>query len=127
MLSKDLKRHYLPRICNPNLNYLTRKVLRKQILEQAKRTSICPNCGEENGTINKAGVLEIVHKICKDKKSNAEVMQKNLAEYKDAFEKNKEVESIVMDKERDKLIHFLNPIEVTWIFILDITTFKIFE
>lgn len=68
MLTKDIKKTYLNRVLNPNLDYLSRKALRKQILEKAKKTSICPSCGEQNGTVKKAGLLKIVHEKFKGKK-----------------------------------------------------------
>lgn len=70
MLSEIDKKHYLTRVLNPNLGYLTRKALRKQILDKAKKTSVCQNCGDLNGTVKKAGLLKIVHEKYKAKKKS---------------------------------------------------------
>ena len=108
MLTNDLRKHYLTRVLNPNLDYLSRKALRKQILEKAKKTSICPHCGEQNGTVKKAGLLKIVHEKFKGKKSTDAVLQEKLAEYRNVTEENKEVESIL----QSGLVNVLNPLEV---------------
>lgn len=108
MLTKDIKKTYLNRVLNPNLDYLSRKALRKQILEKAKKTSICPSCGEQNGTVKKAGLLKIVHEKFKGKKSTDIVLQEKLAEYRNAVEDNKELESIL----QSGLVNVLNPLEV---------------
>lgn len=108
MLAKDIKKNYLNRVLNPNLDYLSRKALRKQILEKAKKTSVCPSCGEQNGTVKKAGLLKIVHEKFKGKKSTDIVLQEKLAEYRNAVEDNKELDSIL----QSGLINVLNPLEV---------------
>ncbi|XP_051169994.1 DNA-directed RNA polymerase III subunit RPC1 [Leptopilina boulardi] len=112
MLIKDIKKNYLNRVLNPNLDYLSRKALRKQILEKAKKTSVCPSCGEQNGTVKKAGLLKIVHEKFKGKKSTDLVLQEKLAEYRNAVEDNKELESIL----QSGLVNVLNPLEVQNLF-----------
>ena len=108
MLTKELKKTYLRRILKPHLDYLSRKTIRNQILEKSKKTSTCPNCGEQNGTVKKAGLLKIVHEKFKDKKSTNVTLQEKLAEYRNVTEENKELESIL----QSGLVNVLNPLEV---------------
>lgn len=108
MLSPSDKKLYLTRVLNPNLGYLSRKALRKQILEKAKKTTTCQYCGELNGTVKKAGLLKIVHEKYKSKKKADVVVQAKLAEYNNVLEDNKELESIL----QSGLVHILNPLEV---------------
>ncbi|XP_034186947.1 DNA-directed RNA polymerase III subunit RPC1 [Osmia lignaria lignaria] len=108
MLSKADKKHYLTRVLNPNLGYLTRKALRKQILEKAKKTTVCQNCGDLNGTVKKAGLLKIVHEKYKAKKKIDAIVQQKLAEYNKVLEDNKALEGIL----QNGLVNILNPLEV---------------
>jgi hypothetical protein len=39
----------LAQIMNPGLDYLRRKALHKRIVAQAKKVTLCPNCGFRNG------------------------------------------------------------------------------
>ncbi|KAJ8676229.1 hypothetical protein QAD02_012015 [Eretmocerus hayati] len=108
MLQPKDKKAYLDRVLNPNLNYLSRKALRKQILEKAKKCSICPSCGELNGIVKKAGLLKIVHEKYRSKKITDPAVQEKLTEYRKVTEDNKEVESIL----QGGLVSILNPLEV---------------
>ncbi|XP_058788636.1 DNA-directed RNA polymerase III subunit RPC1 [Phymastichus coffea] len=108
MLKLKDKKMYLDRVLNPNLNYLSRKALKKQILEKAKKCTICPNCGELNGTVKKVGFLKIVHEKYKTKKPTDPLVQSKLVEYQRALEDNKELESLL----QSGLISILNPLDV---------------
>jgi DNA-directed RNA polymerase III subunit RPC1 len=108
MLNPKDKKSYLDRVLNSNLNYLTRKALRKQILEKAKKCNTCPYCGELNGIVKKAGLLKIVHEKYKTKKATDPVVQLKLTEYHKVLEDNKELETIL----QGGLITILNPLEV---------------
>ncbi|XP_046612722.1 DNA-directed RNA polymerase III subunit RPC1 isoform X1 [Neodiprion virginianus] len=108
MLKETEKKSYMLRVLNPNIGYLTRKALRKQILEKAKKNSTCPNCGDLNGTIKKAGLLKIVHEKYKNKKTVDMAVKRRLAEYNNVLEENRELEGIL----QSGLLHVLNPIEV---------------
>lgn len=57
---KDRMSYYI-KVRNPNLTYLARKSLRKQIQDKCKKVSLCPHCGDINGTIKKCGLLKISH------------------------------------------------------------------
>ncbi|XP_017880116.1 DNA-directed RNA polymerase III subunit RPC1 isoform X1 [Ceratina calcarata] len=108
MLSEADKDYYLIRVLNPNLGYLARKALRKQILEKAKKTTVCQNCGDLNGIVKKVGLLKIVHEKYRSKKKIDAVVQEKLAEYSNVLEDNKALEGVL----QSGLINVLNPIEV---------------
>ncbi|XP_035735078.1 DNA-directed RNA polymerase III subunit RPC1-like isoform X1 [Vespa mandarinia] len=108
MLSVTDKKRYLSKVLNPNLGYLTRKALRKQILEKAKKTTTCQNCGELNGTVKKAGLLKIVHEKYRTKKKADAIVQEKLSEYSNVIENNKELDGIL----QNGIVNVLNPLEV---------------
>jgi len=97
---------------NPNMAYLTKKGLRKKILEKAKKFTQCPKCQARNGVVKKCGLLKISHEPYRSFKKNSEVVLDKLAEYDELVEKNKEVESLL----GNALIHVLNPMEVLTLF-----------
>ncbi|EFN78064.1 DNA-directed RNA polymerase III subunit RPC1 [Harpegnathos saltator] len=114
MLSPEDKNYYLLKVLNPNLGYLARKALRKQILEKAKKTTICQNCKEINGTVKKAGMLKIVHEKYKNKKKQENIIEeKLLSDYRYVVEHNKEIKSILQSS---GLVFTLNPILVLELF-----------
>jgi len=49
MLHKDPKQTFQRLLCRPVLTYLQKKGLRKKVHEKAKKTTLCPYCGELNG------------------------------------------------------------------------------
>ena len=49
MLNKDLKQTFQRQLSRPVLSYLQKKALRKRIHEKAKKSTVCPHCGELNG------------------------------------------------------------------------------
>lgn len=108
MLSKADKLQYRFKVVNPNLGYLDRKALRKQILLKAKKTTICQNCGELNGTIKKTGLLKIVHEKFKAKKKTDPIVADKISEYNHVVENNKEIEGIIQSGIGD----ILSPTEV---------------
>ncbi|XP_012276667.1 DNA-directed RNA polymerase III subunit RPC1 [Orussus abietinus] len=108
LLNSTDKKFYLTRVLNPNLSYLGRKALRRQILDKAKKITTCPHCGELNGMVKKAGLLKIVHEKYKTKKKTDPIVQQKLAEYNDVLEDNKEIEGIL----QSGLVYVLNPLEV---------------
>lgn len=69
------------KVMNPSLPYLVRKAFRKQILDKAKKISVCPHCGELNGTVKKCGLLKIVHEKFRSKKSTDPVIVDALGEF----------------------------------------------
>ena len=53
MLNKEMKQKFQRQLCRPILTYLQKKSLRKRIHEKAKKTTICPYCGELNGNFSR--------------------------------------------------------------------------
>ncbi|XP_067008979.2 DNA-directed RNA polymerase III subunit RPC1 isoform X1 [Anabrus simplex] len=109
MLDVKSRKQFINRVTNQALPYLTRKALRKQILDIAKKITVCPHCKELNGMVKKGpGLLKIVHEKYRSAKKTDPVIVHKLAEYCEAVENNREVESAV----NNSLIHIFNPLEV---------------
>ncbi|KAF3423619.1 hypothetical protein E2986_12478 [Frieseomelitta varia] len=108
LLSKADKRNYLAKVLNPNLGYLVRKALRKQILDKTKKVTVCQHCGALNGNVKKSSLLKIVHEKYKAKKKIDTIVQEKLAEYSNVLEDNKALEGIL----QSGLVNILNPLEV---------------
>ncbi|XP_008558065.1 DNA-directed RNA polymerase III subunit RPC1 [Microplitis demolitor] len=113
MLNEKDKALYMNRVSNPNIGYLTRKALRKQILEKLKKVSVCPHCHELNGTVKKASALKIIHEKFKTKKPEHKVVLDKLAEYDSAIKSNKELEGTLRST---NFAYVLTPLEVLEIF-----------
>lgn len=107
LLGDKERQSYYNKIRNPNLSYLARKSLCKQIHDLAKKVSICPHCGEINGVVKKCGLLKISHEKYKTKKPES-VIKSKLAEYNDVVAYNPEIESM----KKHGLVQILNPQEV---------------
>lgn len=73
LLPETEKQAYYNKLRNPNLSYLFRKQLRKQIQAKAKKYSVCPHCGDINGAVKKCGLLKIVHEKYSNKKFDSVV------------------------------------------------------
>jgi len=68
------------KVMNPGLPYLVRKALHKQILDKAKKITVCPHCRELNGTVKKCGLLKIVHEKYRSKKATDPMVTDALGE-----------------------------------------------
>ena len=97
---------------NPGMSYLTKKALRKKILEKAKKSTLCFFCNALNGVVKKCGLLKISHEKYRAQKKTSEVVMEKLREYDEVIEKNKEIESVM----NGALVHVLNPLEVLSLF-----------
>ncbi len=93
--------------------YLAKKALRTKIIAACKKVGSCPHCGEMNGVVKKCGLLKISHEKYRACKKSSDVLLGKLAEYDDAAESNKELESMVA---QSGLVHVLNPLEVLDLF-----------
>ncbi|KAK7603430.1 hypothetical protein V9T40_003429 [Parthenolecanium corni] len=102
--------HFHASIRNPKLSLLTRKILHKKIQEKAKKSSICPHCGETNGVIKKCGALKISYE--KYRKLNADEVASYLSVLDEVIANNKEIESL----KKCLLIKYLNPQDVFTLF-----------
>ncbi|KAI4470240.1 dna-directed rna polymerase [Holotrichia oblita] len=77
------------KLINPNLSYMTKKALRKKIIDKCKKVNRCPHCKEINGVVKKltggkagtgsAGVLKIVHEKFRGTKSKDPAFQEQMA------------------------------------------------
>ena len=65
------------------LPYLSKKALRKKIIEQCKKVNVCPYCDASNGVVKKCGLLKISHEKFRSVKKTAEVVLNKLAEYEE--------------------------------------------
>ncbi|XP_065214140.1 DNA-directed RNA polymerase III subunit RPC1 [Planococcus citri] len=91
MLQESEMQKYRVKARNPNLSYLTRKALRKQVHEKAKKATVCPHCDEINGIVKKSGLLKICHEKYRTKKNDPGIEARK-AELRDAIERNREIE-----------------------------------
>ncbi|XP_014244779.1 DNA-directed RNA polymerase III subunit RPC1 [Cimex lectularius] len=105
LLPDKERQAYYSRIRNPNLSYLVRKSLRKQIQARCKKFSVCPHCSNINGVVKKSGLLKITHEKYRNKKPN-EMMLLELAEIAKDTEYSKELTNIYQSG------YTLNPQEV---------------
>jgi hypothetical protein len=69
--------------------YLTKKGLRKKILEKAKMFTQCSKCRARNGVAKKCGLLKISNEPYRSCKKNSIVDLDKLAEYDELVEKKK--------------------------------------
>ena len=96
------------RLKAPNMPYLTKKSLRKKILEKAKKLTKCLHCHSANGVVKKCGLLKISHEPFRSAKKTSDAVLDRLAEYDEVVEKNKEIEGMLSNA----LVHVFNPLEV---------------
>ncbi|XP_023347954.1 DNA-directed RNA polymerase III subunit RPC1 [Eurytemora carolleeae] len=100
------------RLKNPNMPYLTKKALRKKLLDKMKKVNQCFSCGDLNGVVKKCGLLKISHEKYRSVKKSSNIIHDKLAEYDELREKNSEIESML----GSALIHIFNPLEVLALF-----------
>lgn len=112
MLPSNLKDYYRRKILYTDLGYLTRKALRKEIWEKAKKITTCQNCGGLNGPVRKDGLLRIVHDKYKNKKKSDPIIKQKLEEFHNRIKYKKECESMI----ETILIDSLTPIDVSFLF-----------
>ena len=65
------------------LPYLSKKALRKKIIELCKKVNVCPYCDSPNGVVKKCGLLKISHEKFRSIKKTADVVLNKLAEYEE--------------------------------------------
>ena len=61
LLNQDQRAAYSLRLRKPELSYLEKKALHKDVCEKSKKTKICPFCGAQNGQVKKVGLFKIGH------------------------------------------------------------------
>jgi len=97
---------------NPNMPYLSKKAMKKKLLEKMKKITKCFHCQELNGVVKKCGLLKISHEKFRSVKKSSDIMEEKLAEYEELRESNSEVEGML----GSALIHVFNPLEVLNLF-----------
>lgn len=81
LLSNKERVTFRSRILNPNLPYLSKKALRKQILDKTKKVSVCPHCRSLNGVVKKCGMFKISHDKYRNKKKSDPVVTDKLGKH----------------------------------------------
>lgn len=109
LLTNDERRYFFHKIQNQNLRYLTRKALRKQIWEKAKKKTECPNCKANNGPVKKSGFLQIVHETYKNLKKTDPIIQNKLTELSPAMEHDQEFKNVIEQNYRSVFDENLYP------------------
>ena len=108
LLNENMKKVYQPKLKGSNMPYLTKKALKKRILDICKKVTVCPYCGARNGVVKKCGMLKISHEKFRSVKKEDQMVRDEIAAYDDVIEYNKEIESMVSSA----LVKVLNPLEV---------------
>lgn len=80
LLEDPAKRIFLRRMRNPAMDGLQRKECLKSLNTACKKVSLCPHCGQLNGTVKKVGALKVIHEKFKKKKTGEE------AEFRSSFQ-----------------------------------------
>ncbi|KAF7263909.1 hypothetical protein GWI33_000924 [Rhynchophorus ferrugineus] len=120
LLDESDKNQYRYRLANPALSYITKKAIRKKIIDKCKKIQKCPYCKSHNGfvtkmTAAKAGtsnsVLKIVHEIYKEK-DKEKLLEKLSAEFNLAIESNPEIQTAL----GNSVSEILTPIDVLKLF-----------
>ncbi|KAL3274960.1 hypothetical protein HHI36_019736 [Cryptolaemus montrouzieri] len=121
LLDENDKNMFRLRLSNTNLSYMTKKAIRKKIIEKCKKITKCLYCSGINGFVNKltaakggggGSVLKIVHERSKGNEKN-EFLKQQLAEFSAAVESNPDLQSSVTP---NVLSQILTPIDVLKIF-----------
>ena len=108
LLNDKMRNIFRAKISHPNLPYLTKKTLRKQIQDVCKKVTYCPNCNDLNGVVKKCGVLKISHEKFRSVKKNSPIITAELVAYDNAVQLNKEIAPMLSGG----LVNMLNPLNV---------------
>ncbi|KAL7286577.1 hypothetical protein TKK_0019204 [Trichogramma kaykai] len=103
LLNHQDKIRLLAKITAPNTTYLEKKILRKDILQKAMKCSICPYCGDINGTVKKGGFLMIVHLKYRTKKETNPLVLEKIAALKDVIDEMPEFKGMNPNLELENL------------------------
>lgn len=121
LLDESDKNQYRFRLSNPNLSYMTKKSIRKKIIDKSKKVTKCPYCKAPNGFVKKMtaakgstnnSVLKIVHEIYREK-DKEKLMEKLSDEFNSAIENNADIKSAL----GNSVSHILTPIDVLKLFM----------
>ncbi|XP_050312133.1 DNA-directed RNA polymerase III subunit RPC1 [Anthonomus grandis grandis] len=120
LMEDSEKSQYRFRLSNPNLSYMTKKIIRKKIIDKCKKITKCPHCKTVNGFVKKMTaakgstnntVLKISHEIYREK-DKEKLMEKLSGEFSSALESNPEIQSAL----GNSVSHILTPIDVLKLF-----------
>lgn len=114
MLKEPDAKTFSKRLMNPNLSYLAKKAIHKQVLLKAKKNTKCPHCDAVNGPVKKgAGLMKIVHEPFRGKKATDPLVSNALDLMLRSTDNNRELSQSI---NQSSLIQELNPIEVLNLF-----------
>lgn len=111
---------YRIKLSNPLLSYMTKKLIRKKIIDKCKKVSKCPHCKAVNGFVKKMTAakgstcntsLKIVHEVYREK-DKEKLMEKLLEEFKSAIQSNPDIKTVL----GNNVSHILTPIDVLKLF-----------
>ena len=111
-MKPQLAEKYKDMFKRKEMSYLSKKSIRKKLIDLCKKVQRCHYCGALNGVVKKCGLLKISHEPYRSQKKSSDIVQEKLAEFDEVAEGNKELESMVASG----LIKLLNPLEVLNIF-----------
>ncbi|CAF3739658.1 unnamed protein product [Rotaria sp. Silwood1] len=111
MLNKEMKQTFQRQLCRPVLTYLQKKSLRKRVHEKAKKTTICPYCGELNGAVLKCALLKIAHDKYRTQKRQHNTLVDINELFHSARQSNAEVGALI-----SSYTEILNPVRVLELF-----------
>ncbi|CAF1577254.1 unnamed protein product [Rotaria sp. Silwood1] len=111
MLNKEMKQTFQRQLCRPILTYLQKKSLRKRVHEKAKKTTICPYCGELNGAVLKCALLKIAHDKYRTQKRQHNTLVDINELFHSARQSNAEVGALI-----SSYTEILNPVRVLELF-----------
>lgn len=111
LLSESEKDSFRIRLSNENLSYMTKKTIRKRIVEKCKKITRCPHCKEVNGFVKKltagkgnpgGSVLKIIHER---KNQDLEELQKaSYAKFSSAIEANPDIKAALASSHISQII-----------------------
>lgn len=120
LLEESDKNLYRFRLSNPHLSYMTKKTIRKKIVDKCKKITKCPYCKSVNGFVKKMTaakgttnntILKIAHEIYREK-DKEKLMEKLTDEFNSAIENNPDIQSAL----GNSVSHILTPIDVLKLF-----------
>ncbi|XP_015787485.1 DNA-directed RNA polymerase III subunit RPC1 [Tetranychus urticae] len=115
LIANEVRVKYLNRLRKPELSYLEKKSLHKEICDKCKKIKVCSFCGYLNGTVKKVGLYKVAHLVPKptvsrkDKNAEIEELSSDLLGF---IEENKEMEDYI----RRCKAEFLDPLRVQNLF-----------
>ncbi|XP_005098920.1 DNA-directed RNA polymerase III subunit RPC1 [Aplysia californica] len=111
LLSDQQKENYHRSLKRPNLSYLQKKSLRKQIYDACRKVKTCPICGTHNGMVKKVGLFRIAHDQSHQGRKSEGILKERVEAFDFAAKCNSELSSLM-----SKNYEVLNPVIVHELF-----------